>query len=150
MHSPRGYECSYAVFQLFGTIAVYIFADRIGNKLIYYITMGILISVCCFLIFICEKFFNSSAMMLMPLLMAFMALHGASLGPFFYVFIAYRYNRVGFSICYISKWLIYALQAALSLYSFENATTDRYDQIIVESSMLAISMFVLYMLMKEN
>lgn len=119
-HSPRYFECMYAVFQLFGTVAVYIFADLIGNKLKYYITMGILVSICCFLIFVCEKFFDGAVAMLMPLLLIYMALHGASLGPFFYVFVGFRYNRVGFSICYITKWLIYALQSVLSLYSHEN------------------------------
>jgi hypothetical protein len=67
----------------------------------------------------------------MPLLMMYMALHGASLGPFFYVFVGFRYNRVGFSICYITKWLIYALQAVLGLYSQQNLETDRFDQIII-------------------
>lgn len=80
-------------------------------------------------------------------------MYGASLGPFFYVFVGYRYNNLGFSICYINKWIIYALQAVVSLYIDETTSrsdTERYRQIIITSFLLFCIMAALYFLMKES
>ena len=65
----------------------------------------------------------------------------------------YRYNSLGFSICYINKWIIYALQAVISLYIDETSSKSeiaRYRQIIVTSFLLLGIMVVLYFLMKES
>jgi hypothetical protein len=85
--------------------------------------------------------------------MLYMTIYGASLGPFFYIFVGYRYNNLGFSICFINKWMIYALQAVVSLYIDETSYTsdsDRYRQIIVTSILLIAIMIILYLLMKEG
>jgi|JI6StandDraft_1071083.scaffolds.fasta_scaffold01124_4 hypothetical protein len=91
--------------------------------------------------------------LLLALIMLYMTMYGASLGPFFYIFVGYRYNNLGFSICYINKWIIYALQAVVSLYIDETTSrsdTERYRQIIITSFLLFCIMAALYFLMKES
>jgi hypothetical protein len=74
-----------------------------------------------------------------------MFLYGSSLGPFFYIFVGYRYNRMGFSICYVNKWLIYAL---IAVYSAKEK--DVIKQSYASGSVVVFIIILLYFLLKDN
>lgn len=153
MHSPRHMEFSYAAFHLLGTIFLYKMRNFITNKLNYYLLSGSAVSIICVLVFVSQVYLPDFTPLLLFLTMTYMTLYGASLGPFFYIFVGYRYNNLGFSICYINKWIIYALQAVVTIYIDENSSKsqmDRYRQIIITSILLLGIMIVLYFLMKED
>lgn len=153
MHSPKHMEYSFALFHLLGALFLYSIRNFIANKLKYYLASGLVVSLLCLLIFICQRFLEEHVLVLLMVIMLYMAAYGASLGPFFYIFVGYRYNNLGFSICYINKWIIYALQAVVSLYIDETSLKsdiNRYRQIIATSILLVGIVVALYFLMKEN
>lgn len=122
----------------------------IHDKLRYYLAMGITTSMLCFMIYMVDKLMPNVNLKVC-LILLYMVVYGGSLGPFFYIFVGYRYNTLGFAICYILKWLVYALQAVIGLFIDQgDKDTARYNQIIATSVLLFVMSIIIYALMREN